>query len=216
MTMAQRWDRRIYGQGGGYGQTGPGLNFGEEPMPGFDSAPYRVPISREGGGFHAGSYEAEHYREFSEREPGSRHDQYEFDRGDKALNTGHRAVDHRGKGPRNYRRADRRIEEDVSERLMADHWVDATDIRVTVADGEVTLNGTVDSRNAKHRAEEMTETISGVRHVQNNLRVSLTNVNYRPPSPLEGAQRPRSRSEDTGERGRAHGEIPRDADGHRG
>ena len=36
---------------------------------------------------------------------------------------------------------------------------------------EVTLSGTVDSREAKRRAEDCAETISGVKHVQNNLRV---------------------------------------------
>lgn len=212
--MAERWDRRIYGQGGGYGQSGPGLNFGDEPTPGLDSAPYRVPISREGGGFHAGPYEAEHYREISEREPGSQHDQYGFDRGDRSVNTGHRAADHRGRGPRNYRRTDRRIEEDVSEELMQDRWLDATAIEVSVSDGEVTLNGTVDSREAKHRAEDLAEKVPGVRHVQNNLRVELTNANYRPPSALEGARRPHAKSEDTAEQGRVPGQTLRDIGRH--
>jgi hypothetical protein len=34
----------------------------------------------------------------------------------------------------------------------------------------VTLSGTVESREAKHRAERIVEDISGVAHVQNNLR----------------------------------------------
>ena len=36
---------------------------------------------------------------------------------------------------------------------------------------EVTLTGTVDSREAKRRAEDCAEAISGVKNVQNNLRV---------------------------------------------
>jgi osmotically-inducible protein OsmY len=40
-----------------------------------------------------------------------------------------------------------------------------------VKDGEVTLSGTVVSRGLKYRAEDLAELASGVRHVQNNLRV---------------------------------------------
>ena len=36
----------------------------------------------------------------------------------------------------------------------------------------MTLDGTVDSRAAKHHAEDLAESCSGVRHVQNNLRVT--------------------------------------------
>jgi hypothetical protein len=189
--MAGNSNQRTYGQGGGYGQNGPGLNFGGNGAEGADSTPYRVPLSKEGGGFHAGPYEAEHYREPSEREPGSRPDQYQYRWNDRPLNTGHR-----GKGPRGYQRADTRIEEDVNERLTDDARLDATDVRVSVGGGEVTLDGTVDSREAKHHAERLAEDVSGVRHVQNNIRVQITNVNYSPPSALEGAERPASGSTD--------------------
>jgi hypothetical protein len=189
--MAGQTHQRVYGQGGGYGQNGPGLNFRDDGAEGFDSAPYRVPLDRDAGGFHAGPYEAEHYREPSEREPGARRDQYQPRWDDRPLNTGHR-----GKGPRGYRRADARIEEDVNQHLTDDDRLDASDIRVAVRDGEVTLDGTVDSRDAKHRAERLIEDVSGVRHVQNNLRVQTSNVSYRPPSPLGGAERPGGGSAD--------------------
>ncbi|HXR89686.1 MAG TPA: BON domain-containing protein, partial [Steroidobacteraceae bacterium] len=39
------------------------------------------------------------------------------------------------------------------------------------SNGEVTLNGAVDSRQAKRCAEDIADSVSGVRHVQNNLRV---------------------------------------------
>lgn len=78
---------------------------------------------------------------------------------------------HRGRGPKGYRRSDERISEDVHDRLTDDPWLDATDIEVTVKAGEVTLSGQVDSREGKHRAERLVEDLSGVRHVQNNLRV---------------------------------------------
>ena len=82
-----------------------------------------------------------------------------------------RAGEHRGRGPRGYTRSDDRIREDVNDRLTDDAYVDASEIDVTVSSCEVTLNGTVDSRMAKRRAEDIAESISGVRHVQNNLRV---------------------------------------------
>ncbi|KAA0684117.1 BON domain-containing protein [Roseomonas genomospecies 6] len=78
---------------------------------------------------------------------------------------------HRGRGPRGYTRSDDRIRDDLNDRLTEDPYVDATDITVSVAGGEVTLDGTVDHRKAKRRAEDLAESVSGVRHVQNNLRV---------------------------------------------
>jgi osmotically-inducible protein OsmY len=78
---------------------------------------------------------------------------------------------HRGRGPRNYTRSDDRIQDDVNDRLTDDSWIDASDIEVAVRNCEVTLSGTVDSRMAKRRAEDIADDISGVKHVQNNLRV---------------------------------------------
>jgi hypothetical protein len=40
---------------------------------------------------------------------------------------------------------------------------------VQVSSCEVTLTGTIDSREAKRRAEDIAERVSGVKHVQNNL-----------------------------------------------
>jgi hypothetical protein len=81
------------------------------------------------------------------------------------------APDHRGRGPRGYRRSDERILEDVSDRLTEDPRVDASEIQVQVQGGEVTLTGTVDSREARRRAEDVAEGASGVTYVMNNLRV---------------------------------------------
>ncbi len=81
------------------------------------------------------------------------------------------ARSHCGRGPKGYTRSDERIREDVCDCLTEDWVVDASDIEVTVTGGEITLNGTVDSRHAKRRAEDRADSISGVRHVQNNLRV---------------------------------------------
>ena len=78
---------------------------------------------------------------------------------------------HRGRGPKAYVRSDGRILDDVSDRLADDSWLDASDIEVQVADGEVTLAGTVEHRRDKRHAEDLAERVSGVKHVQNNLRV---------------------------------------------
>jgi hypothetical protein len=81
---------------------------------------------------------------------------------------------HRGKGPRNYARSDERITEDLNERLMQDDDIDATHINVSVSNGEVTLEGTVEQRWMKHRIEDLAERCSGVKDVENKIRVKRT------------------------------------------
>lgn len=76
---------------------------------------------------------------------------------------------HRGMGPRGYRRSDERIREDVCDMLLEDGLLDASGIEVETHDGEVELKGTVASRRAKRRAEDLAETVYGVRDVHNRL-----------------------------------------------
>jgi osmotically-inducible protein OsmY len=76
-----------------------------------------------------------------------------------------------GRGPRGYRRSDERIREDINDHLTDDWYVDASDVEVTVNNGMVTLTGFVDSRDAKRRAEDIAECVSGVMDVSNQLRV---------------------------------------------
>lgn len=78
---------------------------------------------------------------------------------------------HRGKGPKGYTRSDDRIKEDVSDALMEDAELDASDIEVTVKKGEVTLQGQVGNRQDKRRAEECAEMCAGVVDVQNNIKI---------------------------------------------
>ena len=80
-------------------------------------------------------------------------------------------AEHRGRGPKGYQRSDARIAEDLNDRLTDDPYLDASDIEVRVQDGEVTLSGEVARREDKRRAEDLADNISGVGHVQNNLRV---------------------------------------------
>ena len=79
---------------------------------------------------------------------------------------------HAGRGPRGYQRSDERIREDVCDALCAHSYVDASDIEVTVANGEVTLIGVVRERPEKRMAEDAAEQVSGVREVHNQLRVT--------------------------------------------
>jgi osmotically-inducible protein OsmY len=76
-----------------------------------------------------------------------------------------------GRGPQGYKRSDERITEDINEELTQDEHLDASNITVEVRDGEVTLRGTVSDREAKRRAEDLAESCSGVKEVQNQLRV---------------------------------------------
>ncbi len=76
-----------------------------------------------------------------------------------------------GKGPKGYKRSDDRIREDVCDRLTRHHGVDASEIEITVRDGEVTLSGTVQDRRQKRIAEDIVDDIDGVHDVTNQIRV---------------------------------------------
>lgn len=159
----------------GYGRTtlrgaGYGWPFLPPPYPGLGHGPYPPPTAewrRGPGRFDAGWA------------PRERHGRGIFDRaGDEIASwfgdddaEARREADHRGRGPKAYVRTDARIEEDVNDRLTDDPYVDASDIEVSVKKREVTLNGTVNSRFAKRAAEDCIEGVSGVGHVQNNLRI---------------------------------------------
>jgi hypothetical protein len=78
----------------------------------------------------------------------------------------------RGRTTRNWRRADERIREDVSDRLTDDPRIDASEIEVEVRDAVVTLRGTVDDRDTKYLAEDLCEAVFGVQDVHNELRVA--------------------------------------------
>jgi hypothetical protein len=82
-----------------------------------------------------------------------------------------RSGEHTGRGPKGYQRSNERVREDICERLTRHGQVDASDIDVQVQDGEVTLAGTVDTRQAKRLAEDTAFSVSGVRDVHNQLRV---------------------------------------------
>jgi osmotically-inducible protein OsmY len=66
---------------------------------------------------------------------------------------------------------DERIEGEVSERLAAELPADAGQVQVEVTHSEVTLAGTVDTAEARRRAEAVAGGIAGVVSVMNDLRV---------------------------------------------
>jgi osmotically-inducible protein OsmY len=84
---------------------------------------------------------------------------------------GERRATDAARGPRGYRRRDEIIREELCESLTDNPDLDATNIEVTVEEGEVTLAGTVDDRDARWLAEDLGQSVSGVRAVHNRLRV---------------------------------------------
>lgn len=140
------------GPGYGYGAAGMGTGprYGRSAGGGYED--------RERGWFDRAADEVSSW--FGDDEAGRRRDM------DAA------SPDRRGRGPKGYVRSDERIREDVCDRLCDDRMVDASEIDVAVAGSEVTLSGTVNTREERRRAEDCVEQVLGVTHVQNNLRVS--------------------------------------------
>lgn len=155
-----------YGLGGyRYGEGGPDSRYGGQWG--------RGPEAGAGG---SGGYARQDY---SEHDRGGRYGRSEgYARG---LGYGDQGYgDHRGRGPKTYTRSDERIREDLNDRLTDDAWLDASEIEVQVGAGEVTLAGAVERRADKRRAEDIAWQVSGVRHVQNNLRLRADQGGSRP------------------------------------
>lgn len=76
-----------------------------------------------------------------------------------------------GLAPLGYQRPDDLIQEEVNEALTEDPWVDACNITVSVAGGEVTLGGTVADRQQKRAAEDALGRIKGLVDIHNRLRI---------------------------------------------
>lgn len=188
--FGETWNRdREYGRGGGYGassQTGQYAGQGG----------YGISAQGEYGGYSTGRTGQSRYA-YGARTPYGYQGRTEYDergRGGEYADDGRRDQEgrswleragekvsaffgaddqgqYRGRGPKGYRRSDDRIREDVSDRLTDDPWLDASNIEVEVNQCEVILKGAVNSREDKRRAEHLAEAISGVRNVQNHLRV---------------------------------------------
>lgn len=197
---AQRSGRQDQGPYGG--QWGEGRSFGEGDYGGDRmrlgqahrnySADYGRDWNRGSGGSdqrYGQAYTPDTNRRYGDHQ-GQQHDRDWMDRaGDRARSwmgdderqggpSGGMFGQHRGKGPKGWKRSSERIREDVCERLADDDHLDASEIEVNVQDNEVTLSGTVNSREDKRRAEMLVEQCSGVDHVQNNLRVQQASQGF--------------------------------------
>lgn len=74
-----------------------------------------------------------------------------------------------GMGPVGYKRSEQRVWEDVCDLLTFTDDIDATHVEVSVHNCEVTLSGRVGDRYQKKLAEELAESVWGVKDVHNRL-----------------------------------------------
>jgi hypothetical protein len=80
--------------------------------------------------------------------------------------------DARQRWPKSYTRSDDRIREDLYERVMRHDYIDASDLVIVVAQGVVTLDGSVPERHMKHDIENIADACPGVKDIENRIRVN--------------------------------------------
>ena len=148
------------GTGGGYsGFGGPGWTPGGFGDPGWNDSGFGS-VDYGGSRWGAGS---------SPNQPSTYRASEDIENEIRGSDHWYRPGPHTGRGPKNYTRSDDRIREDVSERLMHHGGIDATEIDVQVTGAEVTLSGLVGNRRMKWLAEEIAESVPGVKDVHNNI-----------------------------------------------
>jgi osmotically-inducible protein OsmY len=74
--------------------------------------------------------------------------------------------------PERRRRPDESLAQEIREILTTDPELDATGVEVEVEGGAVTIAGEVADPDARLLAEELVESVAGVREVHNRLRVA--------------------------------------------
>ena len=79
---------------------------------------------------------------------------------------------HRGRGPKDWSRDDRRLYEEICERLLHDRLIDARGIAVAVDDGVVTLKGEARGAADPLLALQLVRETPGVKGVQVELSVN--------------------------------------------
>ena len=99
---------------------------------------------------------------------------------------------HSGVGPKDYRRSDERIREEICQHLTEHGWIDASDVEIRVENGEVTLEGTIDTREAKRLAYDIVDVVPGVTDVHNRLTLQGTRRGAAPQRGGDGSARTRS------------------------
>jgi hypothetical protein len=81
-----------------------------------------------------------------------------------------------GLGPESYSRPDERICEAICDELTRRRDIDPRGVVVTVRDGEVTLEGTVESLEMRGLVDSVASACSGVTQVYDRLRLERANV----------------------------------------
>ncbi|HEX9160933.1 MAG TPA: BON domain-containing protein [Thermoanaerobaculia bacterium] len=166
-SMSDRDDfgPRGYGRPHGRGDWGRDMGYRGDG-PGYDRPRGYSDLESDRGGFRANDY-----GDFNRGD----YNRGDYNRGAVGQSSGNdwgtQRQSFRGRGPKNYQRSDERIREDVCELLSLDDFVDATEIEVNVSSATVTLTGTVQDRREKRRAEDIVESVTGVKDVQNQIRV---------------------------------------------
>lgn len=77
----------------------------------------------------------------------------------------------RPRGPKGYQRSDEKLQELICEELMEADHIDSSDVTVTVQDGVVTLEGTVPERAMRYAIEDIADSVSGIKDIDNRIRV---------------------------------------------
>lgn len=160
-----RWDMGPYG---GYpGPTGRRSEFGAQ---GYEAEDATGSYER---AYDEGPYRGESGRDHYGRDPYGR-DQFGNRISDPYLRRGFpqfgQGAARRGRGPKNYKRSDERIREDVCDRLR-DSDLNCEDVEVDVENGVVTLTGTADSGHTRRAIDRLIESVSGVTEVANRIRI---------------------------------------------
>lgn len=158
-----RWEGRFGRRD--FGQRPPWREVGYEEFGGPDSD-----LEPDSGGYasdydYRGWAHSHHYSNIFDEERGML-------TGARQGRAGGRRRSFRGTGPKGYVRSDASIREDVCERLTVAPELDPSEVSVEVADGEVKLTGSVDTRWAKRYCEDLAYSVRGVMDVQNQLRIT--------------------------------------------
>lgn len=166
-TDYDRWNRGNY-YGGGYGNYGRGsTNYGRNYGGSYGSRGMGYGGSR---GMNTGRYSSDYDTDFDTEFD------YDYDFDTTPTSFTYQEIwlipgPFSGVGPQGYQRSDERIREDINERLTQHGRLNARDIQVDVNNGEATITGTVESRQAKRMAEDIVESVTGIKDVNNQLRV---------------------------------------------
>jgi BON domain len=159
-----------YGQGSQSGRYGEGGTYSQGGQGSYGSGSYSQ------GGYGAGYGSSRDMSGYGQGSYGSGYGQGSYGGGYRQGFAGAQGGDYRqqtpriGRPPKNYKRSDERIREDVCEAIVRAADVDASEVDIQVSNGEVTLTGVVEDREDKRRIEDLAQDLSGVTEVHNQLR----------------------------------------------